>query len=82
MEVSMSIIGWGIVMVIVLFAVLLVPFLYKEIRRGKADLGPRLPLGVGEPRIGTRANPAPGQPDGKPDPYSEKAQREAPPIKS
>jgi len=78
----MSIIGWGIVVVIVLMAGLLVPFLYKEIRRGKADLGPRQPLGVGEPRVGTTANPAPGQPDGKPDPYSDSAQRQAPHIKS
>ena len=78
----MSMIGWGIVVVIVLFVGVLGPFLYKEIRRGKADLGPRLPLGVGEPRTGTRFDPAPGQPDGQPDPYSPSAQREAPPIKS
>jgi len=81
-EVFMSIIGWGIVLVIVLMAGLLVPYLYKEIRRGKADLGPRLPIGVGNPKVGTPANPAPGQPDGKADPYSDSAQRQAPHIKS
>jgi hypothetical protein len=61
---------------------LLVPYLYQEIRKGKVDLGPRTPLGVGDNHPGTYANPAPGQPDAQADPYSARAQRAAPEIKS
>jgi hypothetical protein len=78
----MSWVGLGIVLVIVLMAGLLVPYLYKEIRRGKAELGPRTPIGAGDTHPGTRANPAPGQPDAQADPYSPSAQRQAPHIKS
>lgn len=78
----MDFVGWGALLVVVLMAALLVPYLYKEIRRGKADLGPRIPTGQGDIHPGTRFDPAPGQPDGQADPYSPQAQRQAPPIKS
>jgi hypothetical protein len=78
----MGLVGWGAVLVIVLMAAILVPYLYKEIRRGKAELGPRVPLGAGDTHPGTRFNPAPGQPDAQADPYSPEAQRQAPHIKS
>jgi len=60
----------------------LVPYLVKEIRRGKVELGPKIPLGAGDTHPGTYANPAPGQPDAQADPYSDAAQRQAPHIKS
>ena len=69
-------------LVIVLMTAILVPYLYKEIRRGKAELGPRIPTGAGDTHPGTRANPAPGQPDGQADPYGSRAQRQAPEVKS
>lgn len=72
----------GVLLALALVGGLLVPYLIKEIRRGKADLSPRLPTGTGDPTRGTPANPAPGQPDGQADPYSPRAQRNAPPIKS
>ena len=78
----MSLVGWGALLVVVLMLALLVPYLYKEIRRGKADLGPRIPTGQGDSQPGTRFDPAPGKPDGQADPYSPRAQRQAPPIKS
>jgi hypothetical protein len=65
----MSAVEMGILIALVLFAGLMLPYLYKEIRRGKADLGRRLPLGASEPRPGTRGNPAPGHPDGQSDPW-------------
>jgi len=54
---------------------LLVPYLIKEIRRGKVELGPRLPTGTGEPRPGTPSNPAPGHPEAQADPYLPEARR-------
>jgi hypothetical protein len=65
----------GILLVIVLFGGLLVPYLVREIRRGKAELGPRVPLGPSETHPGTRGNPAPGHPDGQADPYEPEARR-------
>jgi hypothetical protein len=65
----MSSVVIGIVVVIALAAALLVPYLFKEIRRGKARLGPRLPAGTGEPHPGRRGDPAPGHPDAQADPY-------------
>lgn len=78
----MGLVGWGALLVVVLMAAILVPYLYKEIRRGKAELGPRLPTGAGDTHPGTYMNPAPGQPDGQADPYSAQAQRQAPHIRS
>ena len=85
----------GLVVVIVAACALLVPYLYKEIRRGKAELGPQVlqtehgtrfgavtPTGAGDNHPGTRNNPAPGQPDAQADPYGRRAQHHAPPVKS
>ena len=87
--------GFGLAVVIALAAVLLVPYLIKEIRGGKRELGPlrRLgrdkvtlgpptPAGAGDNNPGRRGDPAPGQPDGQSHPYRARAQRNAPPIKS
>jgi hypothetical protein len=65
----------AIILVIALAAVLWIPYLYKEIRRGKATIGPSVPDGTGEPRTGRIGNPAPGQPDGQADPYNPRASR-------
>jgi hypothetical protein len=54
---------------------LLVPYLVKEIRRGKAELGPRLPTGPSEPHPGRPGNPAPGHPEAQADPYVPEARR-------
>jgi hypothetical protein len=59
----------GLLIVAVLAGGLLVPYLIKEIRRGKVELGPRVPTGAGDTHPGRRGNPAPGQPDGQADPY-------------
>ena len=67
--------GLGIVIAIVLAATLLVPYLIKEIRRGKVELGPRTPTGAGDIHPGRRGDPAPGQPDAQADPYDPRAQR-------
>ena len=67
--------GAGIVIALVLAIGLLVPYLVKEIRRGKVELGPRLPTGTSEPNPGHRGNPAPGHPEAQADPYDRRAQR-------
>jgi hypothetical protein len=85
----------GVVLVIVLFGLLLGPFLVKEIRDGKRNLGPlrrwrrgrmetgpETPSGAGDVTPGTVNDPAAGDPSGQADPYSERAQRGAPPIRS
>jgi hypothetical protein len=74
--------GLGILLALALFAALLVPYLMKEIGRGKVQLGPRTPPGTGDVTPGTVRNPAPGQPDGQADPYGPRAQHNAPEIKS
>lgn len=66
---QMSGMGIGILIVAILAGALLVPYLFKEIRRGKVELGPRVPTGAGDTHPGRRNNPAPGQPDGQADPY-------------
>ena len=65
----------GVVVALVLAAALLVPYLIKEIRKGKVELGPRLPTGTSEPHPGRRGNPAPGHPEAQADPYDSRAQR-------
>jgi hypothetical protein len=83
------------VAVLVLFGIFLVPYLIKEIRQGKGELGPMrhlgpngvilgppVPPGVGDNNPGRRGDPAPGMPDGQADPWGERARREAPPIRS
>jgi len=61
--------SWGLLIVALLAGAFLVPYLIKEIRRGKVELGPRVPTGAGDTHPGRRGNPAPGQPDGQADPY-------------
>lgn len=67
--------GLGIAIAVVLALALLVPYLVKEIRRGKVELGPRTPTGAGDTHPGRRGDPAPGQPDAQADPYTTRAQR-------
>jgi hypothetical protein len=74
--------GWGVFLAALLAGGLLVPYLIKEIRRGKVELGPRTPTGTGDNHPGTRRNPAPDFPEAQADPYSPKAQRGGPPVKS
>ena len=52
----------AIVVAVGLCAALLVPYLFEEIRRGKIELGPRLPTGAGDIHPGYRRNPTPGVP--------------------
>jgi hypothetical protein len=66
---------WGIFLAIVLAVGLWVPYLYKEIRRGKAQVGPRTPIGTGDTHPGRRGDPAPGQSDAQADPYDQRARR-------
>src|SRR5262249_21355450 len=40
---------------------LLGPCLVEELRRGKADFGPGIPLGAADPQPGYRGNPLPGR---------------------
>ena len=70
-----SYLATGILIALVLAAALLVPYLVKEIRRGKVELGPRLPTGPSEPNPGRKDNPAPGHPEAQADPYERRAQR-------
>src|SRR5262245_10638049 len=86
---------WAGIFVVVMFAIFLVPYLIKEIRTGKGELGPtrRLkhdgvklgapaPTGAGDNNPGRVGDPAPGMPDGQADPWGSRAQRGAPPIQS
>src|SRR5688572_27924658 len=72
-----------------------IPYLSKEIRdgkrelgplrmfrRGQVGLGPPTPSGAGDNHPGRRGDPAPGQPDAQADPYSDRAQRSGPTIQS
>ena len=81
--------------VLIMFGIFLVPYLIKEIRKGKGELGPLrhlgpkgvflgppVPPGAGDNNPGRLGDPAPGMPDGQWDPYSRRARREGPPIKS
>jgi hypothetical protein len=70
-----STVGLGIIIALVLAAALWGPYLWKEIRKGKVELGPQLPSGTSEPHPGRRGNPAPGHPDGQADPYDPRAAR-------
>jgi hypothetical protein len=65
----------GIALALLLASGLLIPYLVREIRRGKAELGPRLPTGTGEPHPGRRGDPAPGHPEAQADPYDPEARR-------
>jgi hypothetical protein len=72
----------GVVVALALAALLWTPYLWKEIRRGKADVADGAPLGASDTHPGTRFDPAPGQPDAQADPYGARAQRNAPHVKS
>ena len=60
---------------IALMVALLVPYLIKEIRRGKATVGPQAPVGAGDTHPGRRGDPAPGQFEAQADPYDPRAAR-------
>jgi len=64
---------WGIVIALLLACGILLPFLYREIAKGKRQVTPREPIGAGDDRPGRLGNPAPGQPDAQADPYSRRA---------
>jgi len=68
-------IGSAVIVTLALAVCLLVPYLVKEIRKGKVSLGPRLPYGASEPHPGRRGNPAPGHPEAQADPYDPRASR-------
>ena len=68
-------IAFAILLALALAAVLWGPYLYEEIVRGKATVGPRIPDGAGDTHPGRRGDPAPGQPDAQADPYDPRAQR-------
>ena len=65
----------GIIIALVLAVALWGPYLYEEIVRGKARVGPRFPAGAGDTHPGRRGDPAPWQPDGQADPYETRTQR-------
>jgi hypothetical protein len=65
----------ALIIAVALMAGLWIPYLYKEIRRGKAQLGPHSPIGAGDAHPGRRGNPAPGQPEAQADPYDARARR-------
>ena len=65
----------GIIVAIALAVALLVPYLVKEIRKGKVTLSSRIPDGASEPHPGRRGNPAPGHPEAQSDPYDPQASR-------
>jgi len=65
----------AVILAVVLMAALWIPYFWKEIRRGKATLGPQLPDGTGEPHPGRRGDPAPGHPEAQADPYDPRASR-------
>ena len=65
----------GILIALVLAVALWGPYLYEEIVRGKARVGPRFPAGAGDTHPGRRGDPAPGQADGQADPYETRTQR-------
>jgi hypothetical protein len=67
--------SYGILIAIALAVALLIPYLLKEIRKGKVSLGPSLPDGASEPHPGRRGNPAPGHPEAQADPYDPQASR-------
>jgi hypothetical protein len=68
-------VGFAILIAVLLALGLWGPYLYEEIVRGKASVGPRIPDGAGDTHPGRRGDPAPGQPDGQADPYETRNQR-------
>jgi len=91
----MSELSLAILIALALAAAFWIPYLIKEIRDGKREfgplrrlgrdritLGPTTPSGASDFNPGRPGDPAPGQPDAQADPYDERAQRKAPPVKS
>jgi hypothetical protein len=89
--------AWGIgaLLVLVLMGLLLGPFLIKVNKDGKRQLGPLrmfgksgrpvgppTPVGAGDNTPGRVGDPAPGMPEAQADPWSKRAQRGAPPVRS
>jgi hypothetical protein len=70
----MSTTMWAVIIATIVVLALLVPYLIQEIEKGKAQRR-GTPVGAGDTRPGTPDSPAPGQPDGQPDPYSPRASR-------
>ena len=68
-------VGFAILIALMLALGLWGPYLYEEIVRGKASVGPRFPDGAGDIHPGRRGDPAPGQPDAQADPYDPRTQR-------
>jgi hypothetical protein len=66
---------FALLIAIALMAGLWGPYLYREIVRGKARVGPRTPAGAGDTHPGHVGDPAPGQPDAQADPYDPRARR-------
>jgi hypothetical protein len=66
---------FAIAIAIALMVALWVPYLVKEIRRGKATLGPETHVGAGDTHPGRRGDPAPGQFEAQADPYDPRAAR-------
>ena len=69
---------WGIAIALILAAVLLTPFLIREIGKGKTQPTPGTPVGAGDAKPGRLGNPAPGMPDAQADPYSPQAHADHP----
>ena len=69
---------WGIAIAVVLAIGILVPFLFREIGKGKRQITPGTPIGAGDARPGTRTDPAPHMRDAQADPYSPRAHRDHP----
>lgn len=70
--------AWGIVISLILAAVILTPFLIREIAKGKRQITPGTPIGAGDATPGSRGNPAPGMPDAQADPYGAQAHADHP----
>jgi hypothetical protein len=70
--------AWGIAIALILAFGILMPFLIREIGRGKKQLKPGTPIGAGDVTPGNRRNPAPGMPDAQADPYSPQAHADHP----
>ena len=65
----------AVIVALALAAALWIPYFLKEIRRGKATVGPQMPAGASEPHPGRRGDPAPGHPEAQADPYDPRASR-------
>jgi hypothetical protein len=85
----------GVLIAVALMLLFWVPYLRKEIHDGKGELGPQrkleggrvaagpvAPSGAGDNNPGRRGDPAPGEPSGQADPYGDRAQRDAPPVRT